>query len=479
MTAAGISTDRQIAGLKPGDKPYEVAVEKCRGLRVRVFPTGARHFEYRYMTDAGTRRRHRLGPYPGLSLADARAAAAALAVGVTAGQDPAGERAAARERARTGDTLSELAESFWKASAKGLHGGRKRPKRQITIEKEQQWWRCHIEPALGRRRIEELKRADIKVFMRELATDSGLAPASIGGIGSLLQAVLGFAVDEERIDANPATGLARPLALTSRDRLFNDHALSVLWSAASVASQPRQPGERSADIHARLLPEMGLAIRLLMLTLSRRNEIAGARWKEFDLNAGQWTIPSERAKAKHIHIVPLTPEMLEVLKVARNLHPRSEMVFPAMKGEGEHLDPHALTRAFSRICKRNKLESGSPHDIRRSGATTLVSRYGVSRLVVGMLLGHTAREGAAVTSIYDRHTYMPEKRRALEDWSRHLANLGASSPFADPPTIISERLPMVDNIANPVDRDQILAQASRDPEFRKALIEGLLYASVQ
>jgi len=478
MTTAAISTDRQIAGLKPGDKPYEVAVDRCRGLRVRVFPTGVRHFEYRYMTDAGTRRRHRLGPYPGLSLADARAAATALAVGVTAGQDPAGERAAARERARTGDTLSELAESFWKASAKGLHGGRKRPKRQITIEKEQQWWRCHIEAALGGRRIEELKRADIKVFMRELATDSGLAPASIGGVGSLLQAVLGFAVDEERIDANPATGLARPLALISRDRLFNDDALRILWSAATVASQPRKPGERPADIHARLLPEMGLAIRLLMLTLSRRNEIAGARWKEFDLNARQWTIPSERAKAKHIHIVPLTPAMLEVLEIARILHPRSEMVFPAMKGDGEHLDPHALTRAFSRICKRNKLESGSPHDVRRSGATTLVGRYGVSRLVVGMLLGHTAKEGAAVTSIYDRHTYMPEKRRALEEWSRHLTNLDLSSPIADAAATLSARPQLVEDLATTTDQTQILERASRDPHFRKALIEGLLQASI-
>ena len=478
MTTPGVSTDRQIAGLRPRDKPYEVAVDRCRGLRVRVFPTGVRHFEYRYMTDSGTRRRHRLGPYPGLSLAEARAAAASLAVGVTAGQDPAGERAASRERARTGDTLSELAESFWRASAKGLHGGRKRPKRQITIDKEQQWWRCHIEPALGKRRIEELKRADIKVFMRELATDSGLAPSSIGGVGSLLQAVLGFAVDEERIDANPATGLARPLALTSRERLFNDDALKILWSAAMVASQPRAPGEPSGDIHARLLPEMGLAIRLLMLTLSRRTEIAGARWKEIDLNALQWTIPSERAKAKHIHIVPLTDEMVEVFKIARSLHPRSEVVFPAMKGKGEHLDPHALTRAFSRICTRNKIESGSPHDIRRSGATTLVGRYGVSRLVVGMLLGHTAKEGAAVTSIYDRHTYLPEKRDALAQWSRHITKLGQHTGRSEPISHEGDLDIAPEAAVSRFDEQAVLNRANLDPAFRTALIKGLLQSSI-
>jgi len=49
----------------------------------------------------------------------------------------------------------------------------------------------------------------------------------------------------------------------------------------------------------------------------------------------------------------------------------------------------------------------------------------VSRLIVGLLLGHTAKEGAAVTSVYDRHTYLPEKRAALETWSTHVTRLKA------------------------------------------------------
>ena len=466
----GVSTDRQIASLGPRGKPYEVTVDRCRGLRVRVFPTGLRHFEYRYTAASGVRRRHKLGPYPGLSLAEARVAAAALAVEVTGGHDPAGVRAALRERARTGDTLSELAESFWHASAKGLHGGRRRPKRRVTIKKEQQWWRCHIEPKLGQHRIETLGRTDIKRFMHELVAGSGMAAASVSSVGSLLQAVLEFAVLEERIDANPATGLARPLALTSRDRLFNDDALRVLWTAAMVGSHPRAPGGAGADKQARLSPEMGLAIRLLMLTLTRRTEIAGARWKEFDLNARQWTIPSERAKAKHIHLVPLTPEMIEVLRAARDLHPRSDFLFPAIKGKGEHLDPHALTRAISRICARNNMPSGSPHDVRRSGATTLVGRYGVRRLVVGLLLGHTAQEGAAVTSVYDRYTYIPEKRHALAQWSSHLVGLSRLTPVLgpDPGNCLS--------IATPTTYDDqaIIDRARTDPAFRRVLIAALL-----
>ncbi|MDO9076802.1 MAG: site-specific integrase, partial [Brevundimonas sp.] len=208
------------------------------------------------------------------------------------------------------------------------------------------------------------------------------------------------------------------------------------WDAASEASVPREPGEKTAGIHARLEPEMGLAIQLLMLTLTRRNEVAGARKTEFDRTAKIWTIPSERAKAKHQHVVPLGTDALEVLEVAWTLDPGSPYLFPSARSPGQHLDPHAITRAFARTCARRKLAVGSPHDVRRSGATALTGRYGVSRFVVGLVLGHTPNEGAAVTSVYDRHTYVPEKRAALELWANHLVRPGnaitAPSALPDP-----------------------------------------------
>lgn len=418
------STDRQIAALKPADKVYEMSVGDSRGLGVRVFPTGLKQFEFRYVATNGARRRLCLGAYPDLSLAKARSKAAALRISVVDGGDPVAEMTAARERARTGETLDELAEAYWQAATVGLHGGRRRPKREVTLNNERQTWRNHIQPRLGSRPFTEIRRADVKIFMRTLVTETGMAAASVASIGSLLHAVLGFAVLEERIEANPALGLARPLALTPRERMFDDAALRTLWDAASEASVPRAPGEKTAGVHARLEPVMGLAIQLLMLTLTRRTEVAGALKTEFDRSAKIWTIPSERAKARHQHVVPLGADALEILEMAWALDPGSPYLFPSAKSPGQHLDPHAITRAFARTCTRRKLAVGSPHDVRRSGATTLTGRYGVSRFVVGLVLGHTPNEGAAVTSVYDRHTYVPEKRAALELWANHLVRPG-------------------------------------------------------
>lgn len=421
MAETSITTDRQIAALKPKHRLYEIGITGSRGLCLRVFPTGTKNFEFRYTADNGSRRRHPLGAYPDIGLATARAKAAALRVSVIEGGDPSARRASEREQARTGETLAELADAYWRAAAKGLHGGRRRPKSEVTIKKEKTYWKNHIEPQLGSRRFAEIKRADIRVFMRELALESGLRPDSVATIGSTLQSILGFAVHEERLEANPAIGLAQPLALISRERMFNDDALAVLWRATGNATAVR--GRDGPDKNARLEPEIALALRLLVLTLTRRSETAGARWDEFDLKAGIWTIPSARTKARHLHVVPLSKAALEVLNTAKTLHPKSHFVFPSTRATGTHIDVHGLTRAVSRICTRHKLAAGSPHDIRRSGATTLVGRYGVSRLVVGFLLGHTAREGAAVTSVYDRHSYIPEKLAALELWAKHLDEL--------------------------------------------------------
>ncbi|MNQ32724.1 Prophage CP4-57 integrase [compost metagenome] len=418
MTAAELTTDRQISALKPNAKAYERTVSGCRGLTVRVFPSGSRQFEYRYVNAGGVRRRLVLGAYPGLTLAKARIAANASRMTVLEGSDPVGERTRARDRLRTGETLNELAEAYWAAAALGLHGGRRRPKRPISIQRERNTWKLHVREPLGCRPFADIRRAEVKAFMRELVVAGRYAPATIATVGGILHAVMGFAVQEERIEVNPVTGLSRPLALTSRERMFDDAGLKVIRDVAIDASLPRKPGETGGQ--ARLEPAMGLAIQFLMLTLTRRNEVAGARKAEVDRAAGLWIIPSERAKARHPHVVPLGARCLEVIEKAWALDPDSPFLFPSPRSPDQHLDPHAITRAIARICERKGLPLGSPHDLRRSGATTLTGRYGFTRLIVGLILGHTPKEGAAVTGVYDRHTYVPEKRKALEVWAAHL-----------------------------------------------------------
>ncbi|UTP41181.1 site-specific integrase [Phenylobacterium sp. LH3H17] len=234
------------------------------------------------------------------------------------------------------------------------------------------------------------------------------------------------------MEANPTIGLTRPIAPQSRSRLFTDAALSQMLVLLHDASGA---GDGRSDPYARMAPHMALGLRFLILTLTRRTEAAGARRSEIDPAARTWTIPGERTKNRQAHVVPLSPQAIEVLDAARRL-PGAALdgyLFPSPTRPGAHLEPHAITRAVNRMCARLSLPLGSPHDFRRTGATTLTSeRYGFRRFVVGKVLGHTAHDGAAVTSVYDRNEYLADKRQALDAWGRHVQGLTPQDHDASP-----------------------------------------------
>jgi len=432
MPTPTITTDRQLASLKPLGNRFERRVSGARGLTVRVWPSGLTQFEVRYTVKGGPRRRVALGDYPAVSLADARQKATELRLELLKGVDPVAERAAAQRPVPPQDTLDEVAEAYWTAAELGLHGGRRRPKRPRTIANERHLWKRHISATFGATAPRDLKRAQAKPFMRSLVTERRLSAASAASIGGLLHSVLAFCVQEEMIDANPMVGLARPLALVSRDRLLDEPGLRLVWGIALEGAEPRPRGSLNIGLAARPDPVMALAIQFLMLTLTRRNEVAGARKEEFDLDAALWVIPAERAKANHQHVVPLSPQALKMLAVAFALDPDSPFVFPSPRVADQCIDEQAITRTFSRIFERRQMPLRSPHDVRRTGATTLTGRYGVSRFIVGLVLGHTPRDGAAVTAVYDRYTYMPEKRDALQKWAGHLTGVPTQRPPVEP-----------------------------------------------
>ena len=430
VKASLISTDRQVSGLKARERAYELSVSGVRGLVLRVFPSGTRSFEFRYVAINGKRKRMPLGSYPELGLAKAREVAGALRVRVVQGDDPAQERVEARIAARTGETLAELAEAYWGAAERGLHGGRGRPKTGKTLSVEKSRWGRYLAPGLGDVKFTELRRRDIKAFMRQLAVRHDLSADSLASVGGTLSAILGFAVHEERIDVNPAYGVTRPLALRTRERMFDDAALAKIWKALILASEPRVRGEDRADKHARLEPSTALALRFALLTLCRRSEVAGARWDEIDENARVWVVPAERMKARRPHVVPLSEQALHVLRDARLRFGVGEYVFPAHEDRQRHLSPDVMTRGVTRLCQRHGLAHGTPHDFRRSGATTLTGeRHGVRRFIVAKVLAHTADDGAsAITAVYDRNDYLPEKRSALAAWGTHLSGLDVAAP---------------------------------------------------
>jgi integrase len=145
------------------------------------------------------------------------------------------------------------------------------------------------------------------------------------------------------------------------------------------------------------------------------------KMKWSDIRGDVWTIPAEIAKNKQPHDVPLSEMALEIIEKMRPLNNESDYIFCSPKEVNAPMK--WLTRARVTIQKYSDVDDFRPHDLRRTVATYM-AKLSVDRTVLGKILNHKGlATGSQVTAIYDRHSYMKEKRQAMNRWSNHLQKI--------------------------------------------------------
>ena len=166
-------------------------------------------------------------------------------------------------------------------------------------------------------------------------------------------------------------------------------------------------------------------LRLALITGQRRSEIAQAVKAELDLagSSPAWVIPGARTKNSVMHRVPLTPMAVELFKaaVADLADSKTPFMFPGRGTDGA-IDPHAVTRAMSRLTAELGIENATVHDLRRTVGTNL-ARIGVSKDIRARVLNHVDGARSVTDAVYNQHEFSAEKRAALEAWEAELRRI--------------------------------------------------------
>jgi integrase len=164
------------------------------------------------------------------------------------------------------------------------------------------------------------------------------------------------------------------------------------------------------------------ALKLLALTGQRRSEVGGMALHELDLGETPiWTLPEERVKNKLIHTVPLTPAAVEI--VTRNIPlANGPFLFPARLVQPKPIEGSTLSARFCDLMRKLDIEGVRLHDLRHTVKTGL-ARLGVPDNISDRVTNQVTGQRARVGSRYDHHTYLDEKRRALELWERRLLEI--------------------------------------------------------
>lgn len=384
-----------------------------RGLSLRVTAAGVKSWTFRYHDAAGSRKRIGLGRLDDVTLNEARAAAGAERQKLHGGADPSTLRKTAKATAKTAalTTVEQVGERYFAESAQGRHRPNGRPKRAATISSEKGYFDRLVVPKLGREPLAGLTRARLQSFLNDVSDERSQNVARQCRV--VLQGIYTFAIWQEIVPTNPVQFVTARQG-EARDTVLTDAQLRAVWKGFD---------ESAASDDVSVSRPVSLAVMLSAVTLQRRGEVSGMVRDELDLHRRLWTIPGHRTKNHRTHVVPLSGLAVKILQEALQLAGNQPFVFPSPRKRDAPILPAAISHAFRRVCADAKLGRITPHDLRRTGATNLTGeRIGTTRFIVSKVLNHVsdAGDGAAVTAIYDRNAYLPEKRKALDAWAELL-----------------------------------------------------------
>jgi len=379
-------TKPRLDALEPRAARYEVRDTTVKGLVLRVSPTGVKSFAVFAWVPAKRRpERLTLGKHPDLSIDVARKRAKKLLGQIAEGKSPAAEKRAYHAE----DTLEQVFERYMREHVRAKLGRKTAVDMQGTFDN-------HIAPSrLHQRKLGDVKLADIESLHRRIGKDH---PRAANKVLELVRAVYRYANKHDAKVANPVEGVTW-YAHGQRERFLQPDEMPRFLAALDATPQPHQ------DL-----------FRLLLLTGVRLGNMLAARFDQFDLTHGIWSIPGPQHKNKKPVALPLLPEAVEIVRRRREAVPKGEpWLWPSTASKSGHIT--TIRTEWAALLERADIASLWRHDIRRTVGSWMAIN-GASLKLIGAALGHTSVQA---TQVYARLTLDPVREQVSKAWGNMLA----------------------------------------------------------
>jgi len=365
--------------------------------------------EYRLGGRGTTQKRMTIGKHGALTPDEARKRAKEELGKVARGADVVQEKKEAREKL-TGETFLDLIERYLKGHAKATRYWKEKRARLISDDLK----------ALHGKPVTLIKRGEIAAVIDNVQARSQAAARLLFAD---IRPIFAWALDRAAIEVNPMAGMKGPQLLEARDRVLSDEEIKAFWQAASAEGWP-----------------FSSVFKVLLLTGQRREEVAGMRWREVDLDAGQWTIAKERCKNGKAHTVDLHPEAVAALdplgdeaapRLMRSAEGEADFVFSTTG----RTPVSGFSKTKARIDARmqqilgDKFQPWRTHDLRRTAASGMAA-LGFQPHVIERVLNHVSGAQGGLVSVYQRHEYREERKRAILAWGAHVVGLVSTEAAA-------------------------------------------------
>jgi integrase len=402
-------SDAKIKAAKPTEKVHKLF--DGGGLHIRVEPRGTKTWRLKYRF-GNKEKLLALGVYPAVPLQAARKLrdAARELLAATPPVDPGAKRAEDRAAAG-GDSFASVAEAF--VIRRMVNAKRKLAKR--TISKARGQLRRYVNPVIGDKPIAEVTDTDLLEILGHIESLDKIETAY--KTRELIGRIFRYAKAQKLCPHNIVADLERE-ALPGRPT-ENHHA--------AILERPKL-GELLRAIEGyRGQPASRAALSLLPHVVLRSAELRGAKWPEINFKSATWTVPASRMKpvkgVREEHIVPLSKQVLAILKELKTITGNGEYIFPAIGPKARPISENTLGAGLAALGYSSDQQTA--HGFRAIFRTIAAEDLEIRVDWLDMQLSHKVKDpnGRA----YNRASFLPQRAKVMAQWSDYLDKLRATT----------------------------------------------------
>ena len=394
-------TDIQIKRLNPKEKDHFVSDEK--GLRLQIKPTGKKYWRLKYRFN-NKQKTLALGVYPDVSLKEARVKRDEARKMVANGIDPSEHKKEKKQQIIVNEfnRFSVYAEKWWEHQ-KGTWSDAHANKLFRRLKDN-----CF--DYLDKKPADQIKTKDILFVIKNIEKRGALDVAS--RVLQDINRTFSYAISHGMLEINPARELTNDVIQARKV----EHRPSMQNSELGLFLKELE----GYDTKGRILTK--LALKMLVYTFVRSGEIRGAKWSEFNIKQKVWRIPADRMKMKTEHIVPLSKQVIKILKELKPISGQYDLVFPSEKSRKQPMSDNTMRHALQKRLGWDGTNDGKskavPHGF-RANASSILNEKGFNPDAVERQLSHTERNG--VRAAYTHHArYLDERGEMMQWWADFL-----------------------------------------------------------
>ena len=394
-----------INNAKPKDKPYKLADEK--GLYLFIQATGSKlwRFDYRFL---GKRKTLALGSYPDVSLSHARdkrdKARSLLANEPPI--DPSENRKAekASQQSNGENSFEVIAREWWQTHMKNKAASHK--------DKVIRRFELYLFPWIGSKPIADITAPQMLQVVKRIETLNKLETAhrALQTAGQVFR----YAVQTGRAIRDVTVDLKGALPPTSIKHM-------------AAFTEPKQIAEllRAIDGFGGTLT-VQCALKLSPLVFVRPSELRQAKWRDIDLDAGEWRYLVSKTKTDHL--VPLSTQAIDILRTIHPLSGHGEYVFQGGHSPLRPMSEAAVNAALKRMGYDTQSEI-TGHGFRAMARTILHERLNIDPHIIEHQLAHKVPD--ALGAAYNRTKFIEQRKLMMQQWADYLDELKAGAKVVE------------------------------------------------